>query len=770
MLINNDTFKLLQLLGRGGKYQYLWRDQEHPPLWFEVGQRIEIPRWDAVYFCVNPQKQKQEGFKRGGIQNVAAVNTLFSEFDMKYGWAIDQIHELQPQPSIIISSGGGWHCYWILEQPEKLTDENLQKYKEIQAGWVSYTGGDKAAKDLTRVLRLPGTINNKYSPAREVKFLSTEFDRVYSINELLAFIPTSIIKPEPMQIYQPPSQNSGSYWLQKALSKAKVGNRNNTGFWLACQLLDAGLSEDEAIPYMEEYVNQVPEGEVNNRYTINEALSSLKSAAGEPRRPPAKNISPILKLDNSEPMAIQSVGIIEEEPEEVKEKQEEVHERLAPPLPTGVMPDWVLMQGAGKFIDLYSDYARKISPMTPDSFHQSAALIMAATVIARRLKINMPYDVIYPNLFFLWVAQTTLFRKTTAMNIAKRILYRHFWELLAPQDFTVEALLSDMAGFSPPNLEKMSQIEKDRWLQSRDFSSQKTLLLDEFSGLLATAGKDYGGGLLESLIRFYDCDPDFKRTTRAQGLLVIRNSYMNFLGATTPTAISAHTTKKILWGNGFWPRFILLTPDEIPEEFINSEEEPEPPAISQELLKLNARLKRSKYPDPHPEISVGIDEDAYRVWYRYYKTLSFDLLRKVGVVNPILHGSYGRLPTQTLKAALIMSAMDWPNSEPAPKVELKHMVRAIVMAEEWRESVHRVIEKVEASDYDTFSQRILKVINRHLNRGASLRDIHLGMRDKSPIEIQNQLFQMTMENVVEMKRVKPQKGGRPTEKYFIVSE
>ena len=781
MLINNDTNRFLQHLGRGGYYQYLWRDEKTPPKWFKVGQRVDLPNWDAVYFCVNPQMVQLEGLKRGGVSNVMAINTLYSEHDIKDGWTIEQIHQLQPEPSIIIASGGGWHLYWWLDEPELITPENLQELKEIQARWNAFTGGDTAAKDLARVLRLPGSRNNKYQPARKVEFLTKNFDKLYTIKDLLEYLPEPVAKLSTiMENYQTPSINAGSFWLQRALARLGTYPRNDTGLWLACQLRDAGLTESEAIPYMEEYALQVPEVP-DNPYSENDAIASLKQAMGAPRRLPAQNQTPILKLDNTKPMKIEPVAIIEEpEPEPEEPTMEEItgddnfeieiNDKLAPPLPPGVMPDWVLMKGAGRFIDLYTDYARKISPMTPDTFHQSAALVMAATVIARRIKINMPYDVIYPNLYIVWVAQTTLFRKTTAMNIAKRILYKHFWELLAPQDFTVEALLSDLAGMMPSNFEKMPQTEKDRWMLSRDFSAQKTCLLDEFSGLFASAGKDYGGGLLESFLRFYDCEPDYKRTTRGQGLVVIRNAYMSLLGATTPAAISTHTTNKNVWGNGFWSRFILLTPEGMPEYYIDPEEEPEPAAIGQSLLNLHKRLERSKYPEPHPEISAGIDAEAFKVWDKYNKALSFNLLVENTSVNPILFGSYGRLPTHALKAALIMAAMEWPELQPAPRVELKHMVRGILMAEEWRESLHRVIEKVEASEYDNFAQRIMKVIGKYLNKGASLRDLHRDMRDKNPIEIQNQLMQMAMEHTIEMKIYKPEKGGRPSERYFIVSE
>ena len=42
--------------------------------------------------------------------------------------------------------------------------------------WVLWMGGDKGAKDLRRVLRVPGTMNVKYDPCREVVALDTNWE------------------------------------------------------------------------------------------------------------------------------------------------------------------------------------------------------------------------------------------------------------------------------------------------------------------------------------------------------------------------------------------------------------------------------------------------------------------------------------------------------------------------------------------------------------------------------------------------------------------
>ena len=92
------------------------------------------------------------------------------------------------------------------------------------------------------------------------------------------------------------SQDSGDYWLKRALSQAVEGTRNETGFWLACQLRDAGIIEGEAEGIMAVYALRVP----GSGYSSGEALASLRSAYRQPARMPAKgNITSTIGNDRS---------------------------------------------------------------------------------------------------------------------------------------------------------------------------------------------------------------------------------------------------------------------------------------------------------------------------------------------------------------------------------------------------------------------------------------------------------------------------------------
>ena len=77
-------------------------------------------------------------------------------------------------------------------------------------------------------------------------------------------------------------------FFQQALQRAEVGNRNDVGFDLVCQLRDLGLNEAEASEYMRLYACAVPEGG-DPPYTEKAAFDSLEQAYSRTPRDPPKS-------------------------------------------------------------------------------------------------------------------------------------------------------------------------------------------------------------------------------------------------------------------------------------------------------------------------------------------------------------------------------------------------------------------------------------------------------------------------------------------------
>jgi len=419
---------------------------------------------------------------------------------------------------------------------------------------------------------------------------------------------------------------------------------------------------------------------------------------------------------------------------------------------------------AAGWVDDYSLYAEALSPMTPRLFHESAALWLASVAIARRIVLKMPYGDVYPNLFILWIALTTLYRKTTALDVARGLARNTFPFLMAAQDTTPEAFLSDLAGKEPTGWERMTAEEQAAWNAERNYAAERGWVIDEMSGMLAGAGKDYNAGLLEALLRFYDCDSKYVRSTRGQGRVTVKNSYLCLLGASTPEVLSEHINAARLWAMGFWPRFALLTPDEGRPEWIEPRGADDPRDLADQLMRLFNRLPAATWPTPPQAITATLGAGVFDAWTKFNKALSFDLLNDD--LDGRLRGTYGRLPTQALKVAMILAALDWPPHAPAPRIELPHLARAIAIVESWRASAHRVIVNATASEFSQLTKRILRQLAKHDPGGATVRDLCRAMVDKRPAEIESALAELVTAGLAEEVETKPGKqGGRPTKRY-----
>jgi P4 family phage/plasmid primase-like protien len=299
-----QTIKLLTTLHRGGQWGYYWtaNGEEKVTSWFPAGKLPLVPDSRAVYFGIHPTAEiptrisKQTGKKipqkyvRAELKDVAAVNCLFAEFDAKdydndKAAALDHLDSLYGRgypPHVIIDSGGGYHAYWLLREPFIIrSDEDREKIGKLQAAWVDLVGGDPGAKDLARVLRVPGTLNNKYSPARPVKFVmfDASFD-CYDLAELAGYLPQAQPQPSSNGNHpepKAPSRDLGGVILQRALNRSQ--NRNADCHWMAQQLYWNKFTEGEVRQIVLDYQKRVENSKPGeDPFTEREALRTMESA------------------------------------------------------------------------------------------------------------------------------------------------------------------------------------------------------------------------------------------------------------------------------------------------------------------------------------------------------------------------------------------------------------------------------------------------------------------------------------------------------------
>ena len=127
---------------------------------------------------------------RGGTkEHCREIPALWVDLDFKdttEAEAEKKLADFKLPPSVIVASGGGLHCYWLLRTP---VSAQTSQVEPILRGLALTLGGDLAAAETARVLRLPGTLNYKYSPPRKVELAISPvpWERRYLLEDFLPF-------------------------------------------------------------------------------------------------------------------------------------------------------------------------------------------------------------------------------------------------------------------------------------------------------------------------------------------------------------------------------------------------------------------------------------------------------------------------------------------------------------------------------------------------------------------------------------------------------
>jgi P4 family phage/plasmid primase-like protien len=203
----------LNALYKNEKHGYLtlWTLEDKRTRWFHVteidaavSEAMKLRNQQNVYFGVGLRKERLSEHQRGSSKDIFSLPAVWLEIDLKSGvHAANNLPDSQEaemildtfplEPSIIVHSGGGWHCYWLFEKPLHIhSEEDRQSaehtLKRFQSVFIRSARGKgwtvDNTSDLARVLRVPGTFNRKAEP-KPVRVLKLQSEQRYSLQELL---------------------------------------------------------------------------------------------------------------------------------------------------------------------------------------------------------------------------------------------------------------------------------------------------------------------------------------------------------------------------------------------------------------------------------------------------------------------------------------------------------------------------------------------------------------------------------------------------------
>jgi hypothetical protein len=152
-----------------------------------------------VSFSVNPRAAVGES-KQDDIQDVVCLWLDIDGKNFQDGKpeAEKRVLEFRMKPNIIIDSGHGYHCYWILQEPIiNRTEDQSKEVKRVLSGLATALGADKQAFNFDRIMRLPGTLNIKDLENPQPCFIvQTNSEHFYSLPDFNTFLDYRYEEPE----------------------------------------------------------------------------------------------------------------------------------------------------------------------------------------------------------------------------------------------------------------------------------------------------------------------------------------------------------------------------------------------------------------------------------------------------------------------------------------------------------------------------------------------------------------------------------------------
>jgi len=196
-----------------------------PGQWQAVDRFAHEHADENVYVGVALRRNMQNG----RLENCSYLPALYVDLDFKDIAELDARRRLANcpiLPSIIVASGGGLHPYWLLKEPEDLAT-GLEQVEATLRALAAYLGADVKCAEAARVLRLPDSLNTKYTPARRVTVEALDAERRYTLGDFdwLPAAPRAVTK-------------EGTFTVEGEISE---GGRNDTLYRLARALKAKGL-------------------------------------------------------------------------------------------------------------------------------------------------------------------------------------------------------------------------------------------------------------------------------------------------------------------------------------------------------------------------------------------------------------------------------------------------------------------------------------------------------------------------------------------------
>lgn len=653
------------------------------------------------------------------------------------------LNKLRAEPSLIVeTSPSRHHLYWITSKDDP---ERLVRISRSIAYTHAADGCDKGGWDAGQLLRVPGSTNNKYhmfdGASFEVNLKKTS--ATWDIRKLEEIYPPMEAAPEVTVEDMPPR----SEWHNTAPvlkevqeiftynveieemfhSKLRPGQDRSDSMWRFLGILARyGASRNAAMylawesPFCKARIHERGEevmwNELCRAYEApeNKAVSTSLQAV-ERAQIDADANNPALKAQK----LASTVSLLHHE------EREQVR--------------------SDTFVDKYTEWAKTCTD-APETYHRVGALCLLSSVFGEFGRCPVRRDANL-TLWFMMLGPTTRARKTTSMNL---------WvDILADmQDGRYNYLLgSDVTG------EALNVV-----LPKKD-GRTSVFYRDEAHGLFDEQNKKhYLTGLKEKFTDLYGGRVPVALRAATAGLegneeaeknaIKARTNFVMFLAGTLNQVTEVLTVKD--YQSGHLARFLISEADPPPmtrdmmyaDQYDGSEDAFD--GLRHSLVN-QIRDARDYWQDRTPPGSLKLipfENDAWTrlqdgQWGLYEATFHHEM-------HDVMEATAKRMGDSLMKTCVLLAMIECKE-----KVEMCHVFKALVLAEEWYAHAVTVAGRIMHSSWSARQEEILTMIRLRTD-GVTQAEIYARFRHKmQEREIDSDLNVLTKSNLI--RRI-PQQG------------
>lgn len=645
----------------------------------KAGIAVERFRLEGnVYFC--PQLFEARKRKK---DNVLVCPSAWADLDDC------SPEKLLVEPTILIeSSPGRYQALWRFTEPQAphVAEDISMRIAYRHAG----EGADRSGYDLSQLLRVPGTPNMKYSGEPMVRsdgvgrnyYLPEDFKEYPEVNHseyLKLPLPEAETLPKgsPEEIMQGYRHSLNPLAFQ-LFSVEPEGTWSGELWRLEMLLFEAGMTREE--------VYFIAQRAACNKYARDKK---------DPSHLWVEVCRAFVKHNENVNAVVFPGTTVKELLTEAERKESANYEG---------------------FVERYIEWASNLGDAATQ-YHQAGAFTILSALLSGRVTLPTSFGTIVPNLWFMILGDTTLTRKSTAMELAIDLVMEVDDDCVMATDGSVEGLLQQ--------------------LEARP-KRPSIFLRDEFSGLLEMMVKrDYYAGMAEVLTKLYDGKMQ-KRVLRKE-TVTVRDPVLLILAGGIRTRVTGLLTHEHV-SSGFIPRFIFITAESDTERL-----QPLGPPTERVLGNRGALVEEMEGILEHYGTARSVHIKAVgqtakqavawrasltpEAWARYNQ-LEADLV-KSGLESEqpdLMTPLYDRLAKSTLKSAVLLAAARQRGD--GVQVEVQDIVHAIRYAEQWRAYAIEIVNGIGKSVWERDLDRILTAIVKRpgISRSQLMQSYHLNAK------------------------------------------